>query len=340
MIRLDGSMLTGGGQIIRTALALSAHTNKPFTITNIRAGRPRPGLMAQHLTAVKTLQELCNAEVQGAHLGSETIVFIPRGFTPKNMDVHIGTAGSVTLLTQALMLPSMHHKKVTYTLHGGVDVKWSPTYDYLRYVIVPALQRFGNVEVDLVRRGFYPKGQGSITLTCGMKKDVKPPTLLDRGVLEGLDIYNVASRDLIDEHTLESLDRDQRLFFEPVGTPITIRNSYAHTQSPGYVSIAIAKHNLSGQRIHLAADAVAEPDTPTHIIAKELAETLNKQLESKGVVDEHLADHLIPFMGLHGGELITTRISNHIKANIAVTEAFTNARFTIHDNHITVSRTN
>ncbi len=338
MIRLDGSMLTGGGQIIRTALALSAHTNKPFTIINIRAGRPRPGLMAQHLEAVKTMRTLCNADVEGMHLGSETLTFIPRGFTPQNLDIHIGTAGSVTLLTQALALPSMHHKKTTYTIHGGTDVKWSPTTDYLRHVVVPTLAHFGHISVELTRRGFYPKGGGAITLTVGMKKDVKPLTLIERGVFEGIDVYNNASRELMNDNTLESLDRDLRLYLEPFDVPLMIRNSYSHTQSPGYASIALVKHNFSGPRILIAADKVAEPETPTHIVAKELSETLKTRLESVGVVDEHLADHLIPFIALHGGELITTRITNHIKANIAVTEAFTKAKFSINGNHITVTR--
>lgn len=339
MIELDGAQLTGGGQIVRTALALSAHTNKPFCVTNIRNGRPRPGLMAQHLEAVKALRILCNADVEGMRLGSEELVFIPRGFTPQPLDIHIGTAGSVTLLCQALALPAMHHKKTTYTIHGGTDVKWSPPIDYLKYVVAPQLARFGHCSVEVVQRGFYPKGGGSITLTCGSVRDPKPPVLTQRGVFEGIDIYNTASRHLLDEYTLESLDRDQRLFFDSLGKPLTIRNSYVHAQSPGYTSIAVAKHNLAGTRALISADVVADPDIPPDQVAKQLAETLMQRLESPGVVDEHLADHLIPFIALHGGEFITTRTSNHLKANIAVTEAFTKARFHIDNGHVTVTRT-
>ncbi len=337
MIHLDGSMLSGGGQIIRAALALSAHTNKPFRITNIRHARPRPGLMAQHLEAVRTMQILCNADVEGGHLGSTELTFIPRGYTPQNLSVHIGTAGSITLLTQALSLCAMHHKKVSFTVHGGTDVKWSPSFDYFAHIIIPSLQQFGHASVDLRRRGFYPKGGGEVTVSFGLKKDVKPLMRLHPGVVEGIEVFNTASRELMADNTLEALDRDCRLFFEPFSVPVTVRNAYVQSLSPGFVCVAVVRQHDGASYACIGADMVADPDTPTHVVARTVSETLKERLESGGVVDEHLADHLIPFMGLYGGEMVVCRVSNHIKACIAVTELFTKARFSVTGLHVRVS---
>ncbi len=337
MIELDGAHLTGGGQIVRTALALSACTNKPFRVINIRAGRPTPGLKPQHLEAVKTLQRLCNADVEGARIGSQTITFAPRGFTPEPLDIHIGTAGSVTLLLQALALPAMHHKKTTYTIHGGTDVRWAPPIDYLRDVIAPTLQHFGECRIELKRRGYYPKGGGVIEATLGIHKDVKPLTLIERGNLVGVTCHNNASQQLLDKRVLEDVERGLRLHLADLGAPLTIRNEYANTLDPGWGIVIYGTHLLGEPRALIGADILGEETDGPQDAARRVAEQFKQRLTADGAVDEHLADHLIPFLALHGGELTVTRVSNHIQANIAVAEAFTNARFTIEGDHITVS---
>lgn len=338
MIEIDGAELTGGGQIIRTALALSAHTNIPFKIINIRAGRPRPGLMAQHLSAVTMMRELCNADVTGMRLGSEELTFVPHGFTPKPLDVHIGTAGAVTLLVQALTLPAMHHKKTTYTMHGGTDVRWAPPIDYLRYVIAPMLAHFGECKIELKRRGYYPKGAGQMTATLGQRKSVGPLTLIERGKLESITVVCNASQQLLDRQVCEDMERTIRFLLSDLNVPLTFRNEYANTLDPQFGVTCYATHSLGEPRILIGADILGDAVSGPQEAAEKVCALLKERLASEGAMDEHLADHLIPFIGIHGGEITVTRISNHIRANIAVTEQFTKSRFTVYGNHIRVSR--
>ncbi len=154
MIILDGSYLEGGGQIVRTALALSSLTGQPFRITNIRSARKDPGLKAQHVQCVKTLQQLCNAKADGAELGSKELLFIPGKIEAKNITIDIGTAGSITLLLQAVLLPCMFANKThKLTIIGGTDTEWSMPIDYFANVLVPQYRRVCGLEVKVLKRG-------------------------------------------------------------------------------------------------------------------------------------------------------------------------------------------
>ena len=164
MIEIDGSLGEGGGQIVRTAVALSAVTGKPVRITRIRQGRSKPGLAAQHARAITALAVICDARTSGATPGSSEIVFTPGEIRGGRHRVEIGTAGSVTLLMQCL-LPALLRADAPSSLHilGGTDVNWSPTVDYFKNVFLPALSSFGaKVSLDVLQRGYYPRGQGEV----------------------------------------------------------------------------------------------------------------------------------------------------------------------------------
>ena len=163
-LHIDGSQGEAGGQIIRTALALSTLTGKAFTLDKIRYNRPKRGLKAQHLTCVTALQQLCNAEVKGASIGSETLTFVPQKVNiPKELHLDIGTAGSITLLLQAV-LPVIIFSKQKCSLHlkGGTDVAWSPPIDYVKHVLFPLLQPLAKIETTIETRGCYPRGGGKV----------------------------------------------------------------------------------------------------------------------------------------------------------------------------------
>ncbi len=165
MIDLDGSYGSGGGQIIRTALALSTITQKPFEVNDIRKGRPKSGLKAQHLHGIKGIQQLCDAKAEGAELGSEYLKFEPSRLKSKNLHIDIGTAGSMTLILQSLLMPSMFgNKKIVISLIGGSDCSWSPPFDYLKEVFLPQIRKFADIDIKLIKRGYYPKGNGKIEL--------------------------------------------------------------------------------------------------------------------------------------------------------------------------------
>ena len=170
-LRLDGSHGEGGGQILRTALALSAMTGRAIRVEKIRAERKNPGLAAQHLTAVRALGTICGAEVGGDRIGSQELTFSPKS-APQSGDYLFdvsearegGSAGSATLLLQALVIPlASAEGDSTLTLRGGTHVAWSPPFDYVEDVFLPALSRMGwRVEAELMRWGWFPAGGGEM----------------------------------------------------------------------------------------------------------------------------------------------------------------------------------
>ena len=170
MLQLDGSYLEGGGQIIRTALALSTITQKPFEATNIRKGRPQPGLKSQHLFCIKALEELCNAKSEGAELGSTYLKYSPGKIKPQTLSIDIGTAGSISLLLQSLLIPSiLSDSKVRLKITGGTDGKWAMPFDFLDNVFLPHLQKYAEIKTSLIRRGYYPKGGGKVDIKVNPK---------------------------------------------------------------------------------------------------------------------------------------------------------------------------
>jgi RNA 3'-terminal phosphate cyclase (ATP) len=143
-MKLDGSYGEGGGQILRTAVALSAVTGTPVEIENIRKGRPKPGLSAQHVKAVEGLARICKGQVTGCHLKSTRLCFTPGQINSGDYDIDIGTAGSISLFLQCLMPALMHAPgTVRIKITGGTDVQWSPSIDYMRFVTLEALRKMG-----------------------------------------------------------------------------------------------------------------------------------------------------------------------------------------------------
>ena len=156
MIDIDGSYGEGGGQILRNAVALSTLTKKPVHISKIRANRPNPGIKAQHYVAIKIISDLCDADVKGLEIGSSDILFKPGELKGGVHKFDIGTAGSITLVYQACILACMDCKEqVTIRLTGGTDVKWSPSWDYFKYVFLPLLNNMGiKIYPQLILRGY------------------------------------------------------------------------------------------------------------------------------------------------------------------------------------------
>ena len=181
MIEIDGSKGEGGGQLLRTCLSLSALTGQPFLISNIRAGRKKPGLRPQHLTTVQAMAAICTADSRGAALNSQNLTFIPRSRPlggAYSFDVADaapgGSAGSVTLILQALLWPLLFTRQPsTVRLRGGTHVPYSPSFHFISSVLQPALARFGvSFSSTLAAWGWYPRGQGEITAT------ITPQTIL------------------------------------------------------------------------------------------------------------------------------------------------------------------
>jgi RNA 3'-terminal phosphate cyclase (ATP) len=167
MIVIDGSLGEGGGQVLRTSLALALVTGQPFRIEKIRTGRRKPGLMRQHLTAVNAAAEIGGADVEGAHIGSQLLAFYPRAVKPGRYHFAVGTAGSCTLVLQTVLPALLTAGSASeLVLEGGTHNPYAPPFDFLERAFLPLMGKMGpKISASLQRTGFYPAGGGRFTVS-------------------------------------------------------------------------------------------------------------------------------------------------------------------------------
>ncbi len=340
MVVLDGSYGEGGGQILRSALALSALTGRPVRVENIRARRPNPGLQAQHLSAVKAAAMLCRAQVQGATLGSTMLTFVPQSPpAPGTYTVDVGaarsggSAGAVTLILQAILLPLAYAPGTSrVTLRGGTHVPWSPPFHYVRDVLLPCLGRMGlHAEVHLERWGWYPVGGGEIQLEVygpvegeGLYR-LKPMTLDQRGPLRRLWGWAAVSN-LPLEIAKRMAGRANRLLRE-AGLPDEVEAILAESPGPGAGIFLVAEY----AHIRAGASAYGKKGVPAEKVAEEAVAELVAFHRSNAAVDPHLADQLILPLALSAGasRFTTSRITGHLLTSVWVACHFVGDRFEV-----------
>lgn len=327
VIDIQGDTLEGGGSILRVSSALSALTQKPFKITKVRANRDQPGLKPQHLTGLRILAELCSARVEGARIGSCEVSFFPKEFCPENKlyKWDIGTAGSVSLVLQSLMIPAAF-AGLKFEITGGTNVKFSPPMDYLINVTLPMLEKTGyEADIRVVKRGFYPEGGGLVHGEIKRIKKLKPINLIGRESLKRICGASIASGlpEHIAQRQKESAEKFLRLKFP--NTDIDIATELSHGPSKGSAVVLWAECENSV----LGADAMGEIGKRAEQVGEEAAKRLFEELRTNSAIDRHLADQLIPFIGIADGEstIKTTEITNHTLTNIHVAEKFLGPRF-------------
>ncbi|MCX8146842.1 MAG: RNA 3'-terminal phosphate cyclase [Candidatus Woesearchaeota archaeon] len=348
MVKLDGSFGEGGGQIVRTALALSVITQKPFEIDNIRKGRCSSGLKHQHLYCVKAFEELCNAKAEGAEVGSCYLKFFPSELKPRTLSIDIETAGSITLFLQSIALPCILAKgKTRIKVKGGTDVAWSMPVDYFKEVFLPQLKRYADIEFRLERRGYYPKGNGSVDIKIKPKfifdnrKNAPQIELIEQGHLMQIKGVSHASIDLEKSNVAERQAKSARSallsssLIAKADCPINIRSEYCNTLSTGsgitlWAIFSKKKDDIDFiNPVIIGADSLGEKGKLAEVVGKEAAERLLNEISYNAPVDEHLADNLIPLLGLFGGKIKVAKISNHALTNIYVVEKFLDVKFEI-----------
>ncbi len=347
MIQVDGNFGEGGGQILRTALALSTITLNPFEAYDIRKGRKDSGLKNQHLYCIKSLKDLCNAVAEGDELGSTILKYYPKKIVAKNLDINIETAGSIILMLQALLLPSMFASRpLTLTITGGTDVKWSMPFDYFNNVLLPQLQRFGKIEAKLLKRGYYPKGNGKVEIKITPKFKLNDFENFDKfheSMKQNLHGYNLtgqfhliqikgishASKDLQNAKVAErQSDSALSILKKQYNVPINITVQYQDTLSigSGITLWAIFSKNKDdideNNPIRIGADSLGEQGKQAETVGEESALNLIKEMQSNAPVDRHLADQILPFMALVGGSIKVSEITNHCMTNIYTIEKF------------------
>ncbi len=338
MIELDGRYGEGGGQIVRTALALSTLTGLPFSVENIRKGRCDSGLKAQHLYCVKALEDFSGARAEGASLGSEKLVFFPGKTTARTFSVDVGTAGSLTLLLQSLLAPVMFAPgKVRIRLTGGTDVPWSQPYDYFCNVLVPQLSKFcKKIDVSLDKRGYFPKGGGKMQVeivpsaTFGSDSFNQLPkiSLVERGELAVIRGVSHASSDLQKAEVAERQASAARSALARFNCPVKIDAQYSDSLSTGsgiclWAVFANSKGEVDNANpVILGADSLGERRKRAEDVGREAAVFLSREIDSGAPVDRFLADQLLPFMALSGGEIKVSEVTPHCLTNIYVIEKF------------------
>ena len=357
MIEIAGDYGEGGGAIVRVALALSTITQKPFEVYDIRKGRKDSGLKNQHLYCVKSLQELCNADAEGAELGSLFLKYYPKKINAKNLNIDIETAGSITLLLQALLLPSMFASKpMTLSITGGTDTKWSMPFDYFNNILLPRLQRFAKIEAKLLKRGYYPKGNGKVEIKINpkfklndfstfdefhehLKQNVNKINLIEQHYLIHIKGISHASKDLQKSNVAErQAESAKNMLKSKYNTPINITSQYQDTLSTGsgvtlWAIFSKNKDDIDENNpIRVGADALGEQGKKAEIVGEEAAKNLINEIESKAPVDRHLADQILPFMALIGDSRIkVSEITNHCRTNVYTIQKFLGDIFKVDD---------
>ena len=327
-IEIDGRYGEGGGQVLRTAVTLSAVTGKPCRIFDIRAGRRNPGLAAQHLAGIQAAAQLCSGALEGAKIGSTEVCFQPGEITGGSYHVSVGTAGAVTLVLQVLVpLALWAREETTLEVEGGTDVAWSPLIDYCTHVHHYHLKELGaRIEVEILRRGFYPRGGGRVRVRvqpwagpCGSIQ------LRERGPVQAIDIWNVAAEALRKAHVAERQLKGFQSAWRgkyPLGQ---VHQLYVDSASPGTSFHAHARC----ERSRLGICAIGRRGKRAELVGREAAELLLKELASGAAVDRWMADQFIPYLSLYGGTIRTSYITEHIRTNMWVAEQFLAARFTL-----------
>jgi len=292
---IDGSQGEGGGQILRSSLALSLATGRGVTIENIRAGREKPGLMRQHLTAVQAAVEICGGSIEGASIGSGWIRFEPAPVRPGNYCFRIGTAGSATLVLQTV-LPALlvANGPSTLTLEGGTHNPWAPPFDFLEKAFLPLINRMGpRVEARLERHGFFPAGGGRITVRIEPSQSLAPFDLLERG-----EIKSRRARVLLANLPAHIANREIETLCRKLNwNAASIALEKVDASGPGNIVIA----ELGSEHLTEVFTGFGRQAIKAERVADEVVRQVREYLVADVPVGPYLADQLLLPLGMSAG---------------------------------------
>lgn len=329
MILVDGSYGEGGGQLVRTAVAIAAVRGIAIRVINVRARRSKPGLAPQHVAAVRAVASLCGAHCQGVEPRSTAIVFEPGELRGGEFLVDVSTAGSATLVLQAMLpvlLASPHRAHVT--VRGGTDVRAAPPADYLRLVLLPLLAKMGaHIDLLLVRRGYYPKGGGEVQLKIEPAPRLRPFVVEDPGPVERIEIHahvtqlapEIAQR--MSETARRYLPRELHV---DLATEVC---APGRSFGPGG---SILVRALTARTV-LGAARVAERGIRAEELGHAAAEALTRELDAGATLDTHATDQMLTFLALAGGRSAfhSREMTSHALTTIWLLEQLGGAQFSV-----------
>ena len=330
-IEIDGSEGEGGGQILRTSLALAMCTGRPVAITRIRAKRPKPGLMRQHLTCVQAAQAVCSAQVEGAAIGSQTLHFAPGSVVGGDYAFNVGTAGSCTLVLQTV-LPALMRAAVPsrVTLGGGTHNPLAPPYHFLARSFAPLLRRLGvSIGLDLKRHGFYPAGGGEIAATIHPSAaKLVPVNLTERGARQEAYAECLAPglRRSVATRELETLGAALGWSDEQLRAP-----GVRQDEGPGNALMATLAH----AHVTEVFTSFGERGVSSEQVADSLANDVRRYLSSNGALGPYLADQWMLPLALAvadsgvAAEFTCCEVTQHASSNAGVIGRFLPVGFEI-----------
>ncbi len=316
MIEIDGSRGEGGGQVLRTALSLSVLSGKPFRIHGIRAGRKVSGLRPQHLSCIRAAGAVSRANVAGDVVGSGEIVFEPSGLFPGEHKVDVGTAGSTSLVFQAVFLPlARAGGRSSLTVTGGTHVRWSPPFHYLRDVFLATVD---GASVRLVRAGYYPAGGGRLHAEFTGSFEPVPFVLEGRGALLG--VRGVSYHSKLDRAIAERTRRAALKLLRKEGLDAEVELAELPARAPGCGLHLVADF----ERTRAGFSSLGERGKKAERVAKEAANDALGFIRSDGAADPYLADQLLLPAACARGEsrYSTTRVTRHLTTNARVVGSF------------------
>jgi RNA 3'-terminal phosphate cyclase (ATP) len=318
IVTIDGSQGEGGGQILRTALSLSAVTAKPFVISNIRAGRAKPGLMRQHLTAVKAAAAICGAQIEGAAVGSTRLRFEPAALQAGEYAFNIGSAGSTSLVLQTVLLPlALAGGASRVTLQGGTHNNGAPPFEFLVHAFLPLLRRIGfDADIGLRRYGFYPVGGGEVCAEIQPYSPSGPLSIEERGAL-----VSQRAEAIVANLPFHIAERELARVAERLEWPRQSLSARTERRADGTGNVLLLR--LDFQNVTELAIASGRMGLPAETVADEAVEAVRDYLAGTAPVGRHLADQLLLPMALGaGGRFVTSKPSQHTLTNIQVIRQF------------------
>ncbi len=317
MVVVDGAMGEGGGQILRSALTLAAITGRPFRLYNIRARRSRPGLLRQHLAAVRAVRAITEAEVDGDVLGSSELVFRPQKVRGDRYEFDVGSAGSATLVLQTVLLPLLFAAEPSRVVcKGGTHNPAAPPFDFVVSVFLPVLRRMGaSVTVTLQRYGFYPRGGGRLTAEIEPCSRWHSLSLTERGPVQA-----VLARAVVADLPPQIAHRELHVVRELLGwrEQDLVTEVLPPGQGPGNVLLlSMESENVVEMTVGFGQRGVRAEE-----VAREACAAARRYLAANVPVGVHLADQLLLPLAFAKGRFRTLGLSGHTETNRLVIQQF------------------
>lgn len=324
MITVDGSIGEGGGQVLRTALALSIATRRACRIEHIRSKRPKPGLLRQHLTAVQAATAVGDAQVEGDTIGSTALTFVPRAIRAGEYRFAVGTAGSATLVMQTVLPPLLLASgESTLILEGGTHNPWAPPFDFLQRAFMPLVNRLGpSVETTLKRPGFYPAGGGAFAVTVRPSKVLGRLELIERGTVVARRVTAMLAN--LPRHIAE---RELRVALDLLNWRRECGSVVNVDGGPGPGNLVLIE--LESEHVTEITSGFGEVGVAAEAVADRAVKDMRRYLAAGVPVGVHLADQLLTVLALSEGEFRTVSLSRHSLTNIEVIRHFVDVRIAV-----------